>query len=348
MITFSIIIPVYNIAPYLKECLNSVLAQTFTDWEAICVDDGSTDGSSLVLDEYAAIDSRIIVFHKKNAGVGRARNLGVEQAKGAYVLFLDGDDTLVLGSLTLLSEILKNNNNVDILKFNWRRVPKHYQVENTFNYCDYDRVRSYDMSNIGDAKMVFKEFAVGGLLAWGACYRTALIKPIPFRTMTNGEDVLFGTEVICNASTVLVTDMICYNYLDRIGSAVNTKSLCHLYGVVDTAVCVFEVVSKWNNYSAVKVYLIRKIRTLLLGFGWSVMNSLPVEDYDKGFERLVFGMKQIFCKKENVGVFVSFIYKIIFSFKNRWIVWCWFRAPWKVRACLLKSRFIKDIWNKIR
>jgi len=70
---FSIIIPVYNVAPYLRECLDSVLAQTFTDWEAICVDDGSTDGSGAILDEYAAKEPRIKVIHPKNAGVGAAR-----------------------------------------------------------------------------------------------------------------------------------------------------------------------------------------------------------------------------------------------------------------------------------
>lgn len=89
---FSIIIPVYNVAPYLRECLDSVLAQTFTDWEAICIDDGSTDGSGAILDEYAAKDKRFRVIHQKNAGVGAARNLGIDTAGGEYVTFLDGDD----------------------------------------------------------------------------------------------------------------------------------------------------------------------------------------------------------------------------------------------------------------
>ena len=89
---FSIIIPVYNVAPYLRECLDSVLAQTFTDWEAICIDDGSTDGSGEILDEYAAKDKRFRVIHQKNAGVSAARNSGIDAANGEYVTFLDGDD----------------------------------------------------------------------------------------------------------------------------------------------------------------------------------------------------------------------------------------------------------------
>ena len=79
---FSIIIPVYNVAQYLRECLDSVLAQTFTDWEAICVDDGSTDGSGAILDEYAAKDWRFRVIHQDNAGVGFARNVALNVARG--------------------------------------------------------------------------------------------------------------------------------------------------------------------------------------------------------------------------------------------------------------------------
>ena len=89
---FAIVIPVYNVAPYLRECLDSVLAQTFTDWEAICVDDGSADGSGEILDEYAAKDGRIKVFHSENRGVSAARNFGIDTASGEYVTFLDGDD----------------------------------------------------------------------------------------------------------------------------------------------------------------------------------------------------------------------------------------------------------------
>lgn len=92
---FSVIIPVYNVAPYLRECLDSVLAQTFTDWEAICVDDGSTDGSGAILDEYAAKDNRIKVIHQANTGVSAARNTALEIAVGEYVCFVDGDDVIL-------------------------------------------------------------------------------------------------------------------------------------------------------------------------------------------------------------------------------------------------------------
>ena len=89
---FSIVIPVYNVAPYLRECLDSLLAQTCADWEAVCVDDGSTDSSGAILDEYAAKDSRFVVVHQENRGVSAARNKGLDIAKGEWLVFLDGDD----------------------------------------------------------------------------------------------------------------------------------------------------------------------------------------------------------------------------------------------------------------
>ena len=92
MPVFSVIIPVFNMAPWLHECLGSLLAQSFQDWEALCVDDGSTDGSGDILDEYAAKDARFRVFHQANAGVSAARNAALDRAKGEWICFLDSDD----------------------------------------------------------------------------------------------------------------------------------------------------------------------------------------------------------------------------------------------------------------
>jgi len=91
---FSIIIPVYNVAPYLRKCLDSVLAQTETEWECICVDDGATDSSPVILDEYAERDSRFVIVHKSNEGVSVARNIGLDKAIGEWITFVDADDWL--------------------------------------------------------------------------------------------------------------------------------------------------------------------------------------------------------------------------------------------------------------
>ena len=88
----SIIIPIYKVEKYIRECLDSILNQTFTDWEALLIDDGSPDNSGVICDEYAAKDNRFKVFHKENGGVSSARNLGLEKATGEWVTFIDADD----------------------------------------------------------------------------------------------------------------------------------------------------------------------------------------------------------------------------------------------------------------
>ena len=90
----SIIIPVYNCAPYVDRCIRSVMAQTHRDLEIICVDDGSTDGSGTILDELSREDGRIRVIHQENAGVSAARNAGIDMASGELFTFVDGDDTI--------------------------------------------------------------------------------------------------------------------------------------------------------------------------------------------------------------------------------------------------------------
>lgn len=105
---FSFIIPVYNVEPYLRKCLDSLLAQDYKDWEALIVEDGSTDCSGTICDEYAAIDSRFRVFHKTNEGVSMARNLGLDNARGEWIWFVDPDDWISEDALTMLAEVIRN------------------------------------------------------------------------------------------------------------------------------------------------------------------------------------------------------------------------------------------------
>ena len=93
--TISIIVPVYNAEKYLHRCVDSILAQTFTDFELLLINDGSKDNSGKICDEYAAKDPRVRVFHKENGGVSSARNMGLDNAKGEWVTFVDSDDWLV-------------------------------------------------------------------------------------------------------------------------------------------------------------------------------------------------------------------------------------------------------------
>ncbi|MFB4033578.1 glycosyltransferase family 2 protein, partial [Streptococcus pneumoniae] len=105
----SVIVPVYNVEEYLKQCLDSILEQTFSNYEVILVNDGSTDSSGLICQEYAEKDTRIRYFEKENGGLSDARNYGIEQAQGEYLTFVDSDDLLDASHLTILYDALVNN-----------------------------------------------------------------------------------------------------------------------------------------------------------------------------------------------------------------------------------------------
>lgn len=104
----SVIVPIYNTEKYLSCCINSILSQTYTNFELLLVDDGSTDESSIICDEYALKDSRVRVFHKANGGVTSARRFGVQTARGEWVTFVDSDDELHIDALQILSEYFSN------------------------------------------------------------------------------------------------------------------------------------------------------------------------------------------------------------------------------------------------
>ncbi len=116
---FSIIVPIYNVEAYIKKCLNSILFQTFLDFEIILVDDGSRDKSGTICDEYAKNDARIKVIHKENGGLSSARNVGLESARGEYILFIDSDDFWQIDSfLEEMNKMIENNENkLDMIIF---------------------------------------------------------------------------------------------------------------------------------------------------------------------------------------------------------------------------------------
>lgn len=132
----SIIVPIYNVAPYLRKCVDSLIAQDYADYEIILVDDGSTDSSGAICDEYARLmnegvneltNERIRVIHRKNGGLSAARNSGIEVAQGKYLMFVDSDDYIepnVLGGLMAQVE----RDNLDVLRFGYQNVNEKYEV----------------------------------------------------------------------------------------------------------------------------------------------------------------------------------------------------------------------------
>lgn len=216
---FSIIIPVYNVAPYLRECLDSVQAQAFADWEAICVDDGSSDASSSILDEYAAGDSRIMVIHQKNYGVAVARNRGLVAASGEWVLFLDADDYWASDLLEEMARVAGREDS-DWVRFGFTRV------------ADSGRRQSPSVQPGGKCDIVegvpsVRHWAVENLTVGGYCCcnlirRSKILANFPVG-VKYGEDALFLLQVAYGVKKIVISDYAGYYYRDTPGSAMKRK-----------------------------------------------------------------------------------------------------------------------------
>ena len=113
----SIIIPVYNVESYINRCLQSILNQSYSDFGLVIVDDGSTDGSAALLDQYASQDERILVVHQQNMGVSAARNTALKLFKGNYLTFVDPDDFISSETIILNMDYLHSNSDIDILQY---------------------------------------------------------------------------------------------------------------------------------------------------------------------------------------------------------------------------------------
>lgn len=199
----SIIVPVFKVEEYLPFCIESIQAQTYSNWELILIDDGSPDRSGLICDEYANYESRIRVFHKGNSGVSSSRNLGIENARGEWILFLDSDDTILPNTLEICSQYF---NHCDVIRFSMRNILSK----------DGTKVRDVildDMSrNVYLSKIVSRETILG---VCAGMYRTSLFieNNIRFNTqIIQGEDWLVLTELLYDSTNCIIIKDPLYVY----------------------------------------------------------------------------------------------------------------------------------------
>ena len=192
--TFSIIIPVYNVAPYLRECLDSVLNQTFENWEAVCVDDGSTDESGAILDEYGAKDNRFKVIHQKNEGVSSARNNALRVAIAEQILFLDADDIYNIDLLCQLNICSVENPNVEIISFQLERFVDSQDIHWEGTKETVKKINIETSVHLTDLLCCFS----------AKMYKREVLPSHGFRSYTRGEDLLFLLECICKAKTMVI------------------------------------------------------------------------------------------------------------------------------------------------
>ncbi|MGL5980490.1 MAG: glycosyltransferase family 2 protein [Phocaeicola sp.] len=211
----SVIVPVYKVEQYLPKCIESILSQSFTDFELLLINDGSPDNCGAICDEYAAKDERIRVFHKENGGVSSARNLGLENAKGDWIIFVDSDDWLPINAVeTLYLKAVETG--TDIVCGDYKTV---YSEENTH----YRERGKYDVASREEFYDIIFTETIYNL--WEKMFRKSLFSPalieIP-RTINHGEDFLLFIQLIDRSTKIAKVNQSVYNYFMREDSSTHT------------------------------------------------------------------------------------------------------------------------------
>ncbi|MEU8541661.1 bifunctional glycosyltransferase family 2 protein/CDP-glycerol:glycerophosphate glycerophosphotransferase [Streptomyces sp. NPDC048717] len=249
---FSIIVPTYKVQAFLRDCLDSVLEQSFRDYELLVVNDCSPDGCGEIIDEYAEADSRVVAMHlEQNVGLGRARNAGMARAKGTYVLFLDSDDTMLPGSLQAIARRIEESDNPDLVIFDYART--HWNGRVTPN-------ARADVLAEAAQKGVFplsEQPELLGLLqvAWNKAYRRDFLDQWGFEYPSGYyEDTPWTYPVMIAAETIAVLDRVCIYYRQRRqGSILHSTSRKH-FDVFDQYDLVFKFLAenpKFAEYQGV-------------------------------------------------------------------------------------------------
>lgn len=265
----SIIVPVYNVENYVKRCLESLINQTYKNIEIVIVNDGSTDNSKIICDEYVKKDSRIKLINKKNQGLGLARNTGLENITGDYVLFVDSDDYVEIDLVDTVYDIIKKNK-CDFVRFhNYRedlntgekKVRTSCLKEGFYNKEDINKNILFPI--IGVLPKETSENFVG-MSVWRNLYKVSIIKDNNLKFVSErefiSEDVIFNINYFSLCNKAYVINKPLYHYI------VNESSLTSKYKPdrFDKEVIMFEEVIKiLKEKNICKDYIIREQRTFL-------------------------------------------------------------------------------------
>ena len=216
----SIIVPVFNVKSYVSECVGSLCRQTYTNLEILLVDDGSTDGSGEVCDEYADRDERIRVIHQANRGLSGARNMGLDDARGEYIAFVDSDDLVSTNYVETLYELLMKYE-ADIAACAYVKGTTEQLTDIREKVLSLDNVKEICMPSVKLLKQWHGKYKQQETVAWNKLYCRDVWngrKKIRFPEGRNHEDVLSSHLVVQSVKTSVLTTEILYFYRSRKGS----------------------------------------------------------------------------------------------------------------------------------
>lgn len=214
----SIIIPVYKVEKYLKECLESVVNQTYKNLEIILVDDGSPDSCGKICDEYAKIDKRVKVIHKENGGVSSARNAGLDVASGSYISFVDSDDVIEKRFIETLYHMCVENN-CDIATCDYERFKINMEEEKKF-VNNIEIMSPYEMQN----RLFVEDESTKVVVVWSKLYKKYLFDNMKFVSgkIHEDEEMIYKILYFCKTN-IVKSDLHLYHYRENLNSIIGKK-----------------------------------------------------------------------------------------------------------------------------
>lgn len=274
MIPVSIIVPVYNVEKYISRCIESILNQTFKNYELILVDDGSPDNSAEICEEYAKKDKRISVIHKVNGGLSSARNVGIDIAKGEYLFFIDGDDAIHPETLEILYSNLIDES-VQISMGNFCRF--HNNKELVFQSEKENITNIYSGVQVLD-KLYDKDNASCYVSACGKLIRHSLFENVRFPVGRLFEDEFTTYLLYYKAEKVLVTERVVYYYYVNDSGITRNLTLQKYFDEYDAQVL---RILFYKEKKLKEVYHIALLSFLDSGRWTIIACQEKKEDYDK-------------------------------------------------------------------
>lgn len=263
---FSIIVPVYNVEKYLRECIESVLNQAYEDYELILVDDGSTDSCPQICDQYGCKDSRIRVIHQKNRGVSSARNTGLSVSKGRYIVFLDSDDVLCADVLLKMDAIIHENNTPDIIIGNIVHCDgtgEKIMVDNGKYMARQEEQSIFEINELFARDHVQLPWRV-----YQSVYKRDFLEQNGLcfnETLISAEDLDFYLRVMEKVASYRLTDVALVKYrFHREGSLINSPDYSSVTGQLAVFYHAFENAKIFHNVTLMQRYFANRYTNIII------------------------------------------------------------------------------------
>ena len=313
----SVIVPVYNCAPYVERCIRSILAQTYTDLEIICIDDGSTDDSGNILDKLSCEDARIRVIHQKNAGASAARNTGINVATGDLITFVDSDDAIEPDMYETLLPYF-DDAHVDIVHCGYKRIHLDGSIKDVNGTGKVVRQNKYEAAECLIAGRMF----VGSL--WNKLFRSKLFHSIRMDSqLVINEDVLVLAEILNQTNISVYLDVGKYHFFERETSVTSVtkqqKKLLDCLAVAERMLDLFQ------GTSVAQAAEERVLNSRIGLYRWYVMNSLA--DSRQNRKELAKKIAPILKNRKDISFrqrinyvlmrYAPILYKLMYSFYDK-------------------------------